>query len=79
VQELRRVSPEADLGSIIGLLSVGRGVGNVAAGPLSEVLLQWKSRGWLAYGSEYGSLITFTGITAVAALFPWVLKQLHLI
>jgi hypothetical protein len=67
------------MGSIMGLLSVGRGIGNVVSGPLSEVLMGWRGSGLFAYGSEYGSLITFTGITAVVALLPWALKQLRLI
>jgi MFS family permease len=56
----------ADIGSIFGLLGVGRGIGNVIAGPLSEVLLKGAS-GMGTYGSGYGPLVVFTGGTAVAA------------
>jgi len=40
VQELRRISTAADLGSIFRLLSAGRGVGNIICGPISEGLLR---------------------------------------
>lgn len=56
----------ADVGSIFGLLGVGRGIGNVIAGPLSEVLLKGDvSMG--GYGSGYRPLVIFTGTTAAAA------------
>ena len=82
-QELRRSAPGADLGSIIGLLSAGRGIGNVVCGPLSELLLRGDGnhphvKAKFAYNSSYGTLIVFTGITAALTLSPWVLKRLHL-
>ena len=82
-QELRHSAPGADLGSIIGLLGVGRGIGNVVCGPLSELLLrnrgnQKQIRPKFAYDSSYGTLIVFTGITAALTLSPWILKRLHL-
>lgn len=54
---------------VIGVLASGRGIGNVVSGPLSELLM--KSRSWEGdavggYGSGYGSLIVFTGVTAFA-------------
>ena len=80
-QELRRSAPGADLGSIIGLLSAGRGIGNVVCGPLSELLLQdtkQHNNPKFAYDSSYGSLVVFTGITAALTLTPFVLKRLHI-
>lgn len=81
VRELRSTCPGADAVSIFGLLSVGRGIGNVICGPLSEVLLgqkSWEHNAVFAYGSKYGTLITFTGITATLTLTPWVMKRLKL-
>ncbi|KAF4944702.1 hypothetical protein FSARC_14603 [Fusarium sarcochroum] len=52
---------------IFGVLEAGRGIGNLLSGPLSEVLIQnepWKERAFAGYGSGYGTLIVFTGITA---------------
>ncbi|KAI0184345.1 MFS monocarboxylate transporter [Xylaria flabelliformis] len=62
---------------VFGFLCAGRGVGNVASGPLSEALMRgslWTG-GKVAYGygSSYGSLIVFTGVTAFlgGASFVW--------
>jgi MFS family permease len=85
VRELRQISPPgaADLGSIFGLLSAGRGVGNVVCGPVSELLLG--NRGELvdmskfAYGTSFSPLVIFTGVTALIAVMPWATRQLHII
>ncbi|TFA98762.1 Monocarboxylate transporter 10 [Trichoderma ghanense] len=53
---------------VIGFLSVGRGVGNIASGPLSEALVKgmpWQGQAIGGYGSGYGVLIVFTGATAL--------------
>lgn len=52
------------------LLAAGRGVGNILAGPMSQALyhtMPWKGEAGGAYGSGYGSLIVFTGITALGS------------
>jgi MFS family permease len=85
VRELRRVAPPgaADLGSMFGLLSAGRGLGNVVCGPISEVLLKGSSEhvesGEFAYKGSYRLLVIFTGTTAVLAITPWVTRKLHLV
>lgn len=82
VQEVRRISTESDLGSIIGLLGFGRGIGNVICGPLAESLLNGETlnnKASFAYGSEYGPLIIFTGVTATLALTPWFARQARVI
>jgi len=58
---------QRDPNFIFAFLAAGRGIGNIACGPVSEALV--RSRAWTgeasgAYGSGYGSLIVFTGITA---------------
>jgi MFS family permease len=58
---------KSDVGMLIGLLSAGRGIGAVVSGPLSEALLTlkpWQGDVGLGYGTGYGGLIVFTGITA---------------
>ncbi|EHK17349.1 uncharacterized protein TRIVIDRAFT_195286 [Trichoderma virens Gv29-8] len=53
---------------VVGLLSAGRGIGNVISGPLSGALLKgmpWQGQAAAGYGSGYGTLIAFTGATAV--------------
>ncbi|KAI2467528.1 MFS general substrate transporter [Annulohypoxylon bovei var. microspora] len=62
---------------VFGFLAAGRGIGNVVSGPLSENLIQglpWKGNtAAFGYGSGYGSLIVFTGVTALlgGASFVW--------
>lgn len=49
------------------LMAAGRGIGNIVAGPLSQVMyhqMPWKGELGVAYGSGFGSLIIFTGITS---------------
>lgn len=52
------------------LLAAGRGIGNIIAGPMSQVMYSarsWQGEAGLAYGSGFGSLIAFTGITALGS------------
>ena len=75
--ELKAQSPALDTGLIFGLLAGGRGIGNVVSGPLSVALLGGKTgiggkMGGSGYGSEYGSLIVFTGVSAVLGGWGWV-------
>lgn len=66
-----------DPNMVFGFLCAGRGVGNVIAGPLSESLIRgslWKGEtAAYGYSSSYGSLIVFTGVTALigGASFVW--------
>ncbi|KAA8650801.1 hypothetical protein EYZ11_007826 [Aspergillus tanneri] len=55
----------ADPGLVFGFLCAGRGIGNVVSGPLSEALMKvnWRGVGG-AYGSGYGGLVVFTGVSA---------------
>jgi hypothetical protein len=55
----------ADLGAIFGLLGLGRGLGFLVAGPVSEMLLKGDTG---SYGSGYGPLIVFVGATMVATM-----------
>jgi MFS family permease len=57
----------ADVGIVIGVVSAARGIGSIASGPLSEALLRgkpWMGEAGFGYGSGYGGLIVFTGVTA---------------
>lgn len=50
---------------IYSFLAMGRGIGNVISGPLSEALLKLGSVGEHGlYGTQYGSLVVFTGMSA---------------
>ena len=68
VAEIQRDSRDAETGVVLGMMAATRGIGAVASGPLSEQLLKKRpAKGELsgAYGSEYGGLILFTGVTAI--------------
>ncbi|KAJ4334943.1 hypothetical protein N0V95_009034 [Ascochyta clinopodiicola] len=55
----------ADSTMVFAVLAAGRGIGNVACGPLSEALIRAGEVGSEGlYGSEYGPLVLFTGISA---------------
>jgi predicted MFS family arabinose efflux permease len=50
---------------VFAVLAAGRGIGNVACGPVSEALFRLGDVGATGlYASEYGPLVLFTGISA---------------
>ncbi|CAG8590925.1 2528_t:CDS:2, partial [Scutellospora calospora] len=59
IRELQRKHENTDANVVFGLLALGRGVGSVISGPLSETLLDesksMHGAGISAYGSELGS------------------------
>jgi MFS family permease len=67
IRDTKQQRSGADSGMIFACLSVGKGIGNLCSGPLSEALLHhagtWDAG--LAYGSGYGALILFTGISGL--------------
>ncbi|TKX27491.1 MFS transporter-like protein 3 [Elsinoe australis] len=73
--------PLTETGMIVSLLSVSRGLGSVISGPLSGVLVQADS--WagadFAWGSGYGSVIAFSGLTAAATTLGWCGKKARLL
>lgn len=63
-----RQVPTADSGMVFAVLAAGKGIGNIVSGPLSEALLNgdtWLNMSALGYGSGYGPIIVFTGISAL--------------
>jgi MFS family permease len=68
IHDVQRKNEGADAGLIFAFLAFGRGVGNVVSGPLSEALVHgkpWFSEAAASYGSGYGPLIAFTGVSAL--------------
>jgi MFS family permease len=60
--------PGSDPGMVLGVLAAGRGIGSVICGPLSEALIKtraWEGQAVLGYGTGYGPLIVFTGVSAL--------------
>lgn len=67
---------------VFGWLCVGRGVGNVISGPLSESLLQgmpWQGLAGAGYGSGYGDLIVYTGVTGLLSGTSFLWKSLGIL
>ncbi|KAJ4263449.1 hypothetical protein NW762_006268 [Fusarium torreyae] len=59
-----------DPAMVLGVLSAGRGIGNIVSGPLSGALIKgmpWQGQAAGGYGTGYGTLIVFTGATALAS------------
>ncbi|KAI9729229.1 MAG: hypothetical protein M1834_007021 [Cirrosporium novae-zelandiae] len=82
IKEVQRSTPTAETGNVFGWLAAGRGVGAVVSGPLSEALLKWepwKGQASLGYGSGYGPLIVFTGVTAFCGGLSFAARQAKLI
>ncbi|KAL9624616.1 MAG: hypothetical protein Q9160_001281 [Pyrenula sp. 1 TL-2023] len=73
----------ADPIMVHGHLCVGRGVGNIVSGPLSDSLIRgmpwqgWDIRG--AYGSGFGPLVVFTGLTGLVSGMNFLWKRLGLL
>lgn len=75
IREVQKHERGTEAGLLFGLLSVGRGIGSIAAGPLSEALLKskpWIGEAVLGYGTGYGGLIVFTGVSAMLGGVSWV-------
>ena len=81
IKEVRRTSPEAEAGTVLGLFAAGRGIGAVASGPLSSKLLEVGSwgPGIGGYGTNFAVLILFTGLTAVCGGISWLGRRARII
>lgn len=77
VRDTQKKRTGADSGMVWACLSAGKGVGNICSGPLSEALLHagnWSAG--LAYGSGFGALIVFTGVTALFSGWGYAAKRI---
>lgn len=82
MNEVRRNGDSrAGMGQLMGVFAAGRGIGAVVSGPVSEVLLGVMKgrgfdggRGW-GYGSEYGVLIVFAGVSAFCGIVALGVKK----
>ena len=79
IREVQKREPGSDSGLIFGFLGAGRGIGSVAAGPLSDALLSsrlWYGQASFGYGSGFGLLIVFTGITTALGGLGFVARRM---
>ncbi|KAK7984974.1 major facilitator superfamily domain-containing protein [Apiospora saccharicola] len=77
ISEKKKYGP-VDTGMVFAWLAAGRGIGNVISGPLSEGLLDgtpWLGQAAGGYGSGYGGLIVFTGVTATLGGGSYIWKR----
>lgn len=82
--EMQRSSKNGnvDVSMVVALMAAGKGIGAVISGPLSEQLLSldtWKGHAGFAYGSGYGLLLVFTGVSATLGGTAWVRRMLRLV
>ncbi|PFH62923.1 hypothetical protein XA68_10976 [Ophiocordyceps unilateralis] len=80
VNEIQRSDAAADSSIVFGMLLGGRGIGFVLSGPVSGALLSIRERLTaepLGYGTIYGPMIIFTGITAILGAWGsyWVIAK----
>ncbi|EOA82920.1 hypothetical protein ACJQWK_04314 [Exserohilum turcicum] len=67
----------ADSSMVFSVLVAGRGIGNVLSGPISQALIGAGEVGKVGvYGSEYGPLVIFTGVSAVLGGFSCIGRAL---
>ncbi|CAI7654923.1 unnamed protein product [Penicillium glandicola] len=79
MREVVRNKPSAESSMVFACLAAGRGVGNLVSGPLSEALitgLPWEGNAGYGYGSGYGSLIAFTGVTGVVGGGSYIVRRM---
>ena len=79
IQEVKKIDHRAEAGLVFGFMAAGRGVGSVVSGPLSEALLSekpWVGEAVAGYGSGYGGLIVFTGLSAFLSGVGWFSRRI---
>ncbi|KAJ4357699.1 uncharacterized protein N0V89_002275 [Didymosphaeria variabile] len=63
-------------------LCFGKGIGNVVSGPLSDALIKgrpWQGKVMGGYGSGFGVLIVYTGVTGLLSGANYLLQHLQLL
>ncbi|KAJ5822989.1 hypothetical protein N7447_005329 [Penicillium robsamsonii] len=79
MREVVRKKPSAESSIVFACLAVGRGVVNLASGPLSEALIHgkpWEGDAGYGYGSGCGSLIVFTGVTGIVGGGTYIARRM---
>lgn len=65
LRTVQRSTGQMESPMIYSFLSLGRGLGNVISGPVSDALIKPGNMGEIGlYGTQYGSLVLYTGISA---------------
>jgi len=65
LREVQNSTGQIEIPMVFSFLSMGRGFGNIVSGPVGKALLQTAIIGDHGlYGTQCGSLVLFTGISA---------------
>ena len=83
IKDVQKQSTTADANVVFGFLAAGRGLGATVSGPLSEALIAGgealEGQAKFAYGSEYSTLVIFSGCTAIVGGGSWIARRAGLI
>lgn len=87
MREISQRSEDAGFGyvdpmMVYGHLCIGRGIGNIISGPLSDALIRslpWQGQTIGGYGSGYGVLIVYVGLTSLISGMNFVWRRLGLL
>jgi MFS family permease len=87
MREISQRSEDAGFGYIdpmivYGHLCIGRGIGNIISGPLSDAIIRsqpWQGQTIGGYGSGYGVLIIYVGLTSLISGMNFVWRLLGLL
>ncbi|KAI9928680.1 hypothetical protein ASPWEDRAFT_149277 [Aspergillus wentii DTO 134E9] len=84
VHNVKEKDQSAPVGLLLGSFTAIRGVGSIACGPISEAVINskwpWSGRSFaLAYGTNFGGLIVFTGVTASFGVVGFTARKLGLL
>ncbi|PWY73003.1 MFS general substrate transporter [Aspergillus heteromorphus CBS 117.55] len=79
MRDVVRKKASAESSMVFACLAAGRGVGSIVSGPLSEALIKgmpWEGKPGYGYGSGYGTLIVFKGVTGVVGGGSYIARSL---
>lgn len=83
IKDVQKKSTTADSNVVFGFLAAGRGIGATISGPLSEALIVGGDgllrKAHFGYGGKYGTVIIFSGCTALFGGFSWIARRVGLI
>ncbi|CAD0114522.1 unnamed protein product [Aureobasidium uvarum] len=82
IKEVMASNAETHPSLVFGFLAMGRGIGSICSGPMSDALVRMTSssgRHTLGYSSDYNLLIIMTGVTAAVGGLSWGARRLTLV
>jgi MFS family permease len=74
ITEIVTSKPDTQPSLVFGFLAMGRGIGSICSGPISDVLVHMSASSaeiGSAYSSDYSPLVIMTGVTAAVGGLSW--------